>query len=332
MKMKAAYVKEPGPASSIIYGDLEKPIPKSGEVLVRINVAAINPIDTYVRSGAVKMPIPLPYIIGTDFAGVVESVGPDVFRFHPGDRVWGSNQGLMGRQGVAAEYAAVGAHYLYPTHPVVSDETAAALALVGITAHLGLFRDADLVRGETLFVNGGTGGVGSTVVQMAKAAGARVITTVSTEEKAEVAKKLGADLVINYKKDNIAEAVKQAAPNGVDVWWETIRDPNLELSIPLLAKRGRLVLMAGRDAKPVLPLGAFYTKDCKIVGFAMFNATPDEQHRCAEDISRWAAEGKLHANISRVMPLSEAAAAHQLQEDNTLHKQGTLAGKILLKP
>ena len=330
--MKAAYVREPGPASSIIYGDLEKPTPKSGEVLVKINVAAINPIDTYVRSGAVKMPIPLPYIIGTDFAGVVESVGPDVFRFHPGDRVWGSNQGLMGRQGVAADYAAIPAEWIYPTHPLVTDDTAAGLALVSITAHLGLCRDAHLREGETLFVSGGTGGVGSAVVQMAKAIGARVITTASTTEKEQLAKQLGADVVINYKTTDVGEAVKAAAPNGVDVWWETVRDPNLEVSIPLLAKRGRLVLIAGRDAKPVLPLGAFYPKDCKIIGFAMFNASPDEQHICAEEISRWAAEGKLHANIGRVMPLSEAAAAHQLQEDNSIHKHGTNAGKILLKP
>ena len=100
----------------------------------------------------------------------------------------------------------------------------------------------------------------------------------------------------------------------------------------LLAERGRIVLMAGRDAKPPFPVGPFYVKDCSMYGFVMFKASAQDQRACADDINQWLAAGKLKANISRVMPLAEAAAAHKLQEENTLHKAGTLAGKIVLKP
>ena len=181
--MKAAYVTQPGPPESIIIGDLPTPEPTGDQVLVRVKAAAVNPIDTYVRSGTVKMEIPLPYIVGADLAGVVEKLGPNAKKFKVGDRVWGTDQGLMGRQGTFAEYAAVEERWLYPIPAGVTDETAAACALVGITAAIGLVRDAKLQAGETLFVNGGTGGVGSMVVQMAKALGARVITTAGSDEK-----------------------------------------------------------------------------------------------------------------------------------------------------
>ena len=142
--MKAAYINQPGPPENIIVGELPTPEPTGSQVLVRVAAAALNPIDTYIRSGTIKMDIPLPFIVGCDLAGVVEKRGPDAKRFKVGDRVWGSNQGLLGRQGTFAEYAAVDEDWLYPTPDGVSDETAAACALVGITAHLGLVRDAKL--------------------------------------------------------------------------------------------------------------------------------------------------------------------------------------------
>jgi NADPH:quinone reductase len=118
----------------------------------------------------------------------------------------------------------------------------------------------------------------------------------------------------------------------VNVWFETLREQNLEQSIGHLAVRGRLVLMAGRDSRPPFPVGPFYVKDCSVHGFAMFNASPDEQRRSADDIGRWLAEGKLRPRISRVMRLAETAAAHRLQEESTLHKSGALSGKIVLEP
>jgi NADPH2:quinone reductase len=330
--MKAAYINQPGPPENIIVGEFPTPEPAGNQVLVRVAAAALNPVDTYIRSGTIKMNIPLPFIVGCDLAGVVEKVGPSAKRFKVGDRVWGSNQGLLGRQGTFAEYAAVEEDWLYPTPSGVSDETVAACALVGITAHLGLVRDAKLQAGETLFVNGGTGGVGSVVVQMAKAIGARVVTTAGSDEKVATCLQQGADAAINYKTENVAERVKEFAPDGVNVWWETLREPDFDQTVALLAPRGRMVLMAGRDARPAFPVGPFYVKGCHLVGFAMFNATPAEQRTAAEDINRWLAAGKIRPRIDRIMPLDQAAAAHRLQEENTVGKAGTLAGKIVIKP
>ena len=328
--MKAAYIEAVGPTDAIRYGDLPTPEPKPGEMLVRVTAVALNPIDLYVRSGTVAMPLPFPYIVGCDLAGTVEKVGPGASRFRPGDRVWGSNQGLLGRQGVAAEYAAVAEDFLYPIPPGVQDVEAAAIALVGITAHLGLFECGRLKSGECVYVPGGAGGVGSAVIQMAKAVGARVATSAGAPDRMELCRKLGADLVLNYKTDGIPARLREFCEEGIDVWYETQREPDLETSIPLLRKRGRMILMAGRTAKPTLPLGSFYPRNCSLHGFAMFNATPEEQRRCAEDINRWMSEGKLHAIIGRTFPLAEAAAAEKLLEENTIGKAGTLHGKVIL--
>lgn len=314
-----------------MFGDLPKPEIAAHQVLVRVGAVSVNPIDTYIRGGLIKANLPQPYILGCDLAGVVEEVGAEVTGFARGDRVWGTNQGLQGRQGTFAEFAAVDEQWLYATPVNVGDEEAAAVSLVGITARLGLKR-AQLQRDEILFVNGGTGGVGSAVVQIAKALGARVITTAGSDEKVSECRKLGADLGLNYKTEDVDAKVREFASNGVNVWWETLREPNFERTIPLLAMRGRMIVMAGRDAKPAFPVGPFYVKDCALHGFAMFNAPADEQRACADDINRWLAEGSLSARIDRVLPLAQTSEAHRLQEESTIGKKGTLAGKIVLKP
>jgi NADPH2:quinone reductase len=330
--MKAAYIVKPGPPESIVYGDLPMPEPTASQVRVKVAAVAVNPIDTYIRAGMIGGTLPVPFIVGCDVAGTVDAVGPEVTLFRPGDRVWGSNQGLFGRQGTFAEYAVIDSQWLYPAPPEIDLRDAAATALVGITAHLGLFEHARLMANETLFVRGGTGGVGSCVVQMAKAAGARVITTAGSDEKAEAARQLGADAVVNYKTQDLDLAIRAFSPSGVNVWWETLRQQNFDQVVSHLARRGRIVVMAGRDARPPFPVGPFYTKDCTMYGFAMFNAAADEQLRAAREINRWLSEGKLRAQIGRVMPLAQAAAAHRLQEDNTLRGAGTLRGKIVLEP
>ncbi len=331
--MKAAFIESTGAPDAIRFGDLPRPVPKPGEVLVKVGASAVNPIDLYIRAGTIAMPLPMPFIPGCDLAGTVEEVASGVKRFKAGARVWGSNQGLLGRQGTLAEYAAVHEDWLYPTPSGVSDIQAASAALVGITAHLGLFRDAHLQAGETVFVNGGTGGVGSMVVQMTKAIGGKVITTVGSAEKAEQCRRWGADCVLNYNTDDVPARIKEfTAGKGVNVWYETQREPDFERMVDLMAARGRMIVMAGRQARPVFPVGPFYVKGLSLSGFAMFNATADEQRPAAEDISRWLAEKKLDVPIGRTFPLSEAGSAHRLLEENTLGKAGTLTGKIVVVP
>ena len=328
--MKAAYIEKVGSASSIVYGNLPKPKPADDQVLVKVKAVAVNPVDTYIRAGEFPMDLPLPYVVGCDLAGVVEAVGAAVTKYQQGDRVWGSNQGLLGRQGTFAEYAAVDECWLYRTPEEVSDQDAAAVALVGITAHLGLFRDALLKMGENVFVNGGTGGVGSCVVQMARAVGARVMTTAGSDEKVRLCRQIGAHMAVSYKTDDLDAAIDKFGP--IDVWFETRRDHDFNRAVNHLAPRGRMIVMAGHDSKARLPVGPFYMKDCKLFGFAMFNAPADEQRKCAAEINRWLAKGKLRPRIDRVMRLAETAAAHRLQEENSVRNAGTLAGKIVLTP
>jgi len=330
--MKAAFINETGPPEVIQYGDLPRPEAAANEVLLKVAAVAVNPIATYVRGGVVAMELPLPFVVGCDVAGTIEAVGSEVKNLRPGQRVWGSNQGLLGRQGTFCEYAAVDDRWLYPIPDGVGDAQAAAIALVGITAWLGLVRDTKLTAGETLFVNGGAGGVGSTVVQMAKALGARVITTAGNDENLEACREMGADVAINYHDGDLDAAIQRAAPEGVNVWWETLREPNFERTVGLLAPRGRMVVMAGRDARPSFPVGPFYVKGCSLHGFAMFNATPAEQQMAAKDINRWLASGALRPRIDRLMPLSETATAHRLQEEATLGGKGTISGKLVLAP
>jgi NADPH2:quinone reductase len=331
--MKAAFYESTGGPEVIHYGDFPKPTPKAGELLIRIGAASLNPVDTYIRAGAISMPQPKPTIPGCDFAGTVEAVGTGVQGVRTGERVWGSNQGLLGRQGTFAEYLCVGQEWAYPTPSGVDDAQAAAAALVGITAHIGLFECARLKTGETVFVNGGTGGVGSMVVQMAKAIGAKVIATVGSADKAALCQRWGADRVLNYKTDDVAAGVREyTSGKGVQVWYETQREPDFLRTVELLAPRGRMILMAGRQAQPTFPVGPFYVKWLSLYGFAMFNATPEEQRRCADDINRWLVEKRLHVVIGRTFRLAEAAEAHRLQENNTLHKAGSLTGKIVVVP
>lgn len=332
--MKAAFIRETGAPSVIEYGDLDTPEVRDNEVLVKVGAVSVNPIDTYIRAGAVAMASKFPYIIGCDLAGTVVEVGSDVKRFKAGDRVWGSNQGLFGRRGTFSEFAAVDERWLYRTPSSMSDAEAAAGALVGLTAHMGLFQHANLHLGEVVFVNGGAGGVGSCVVQLAKASGAFVVTTGGCDESLEQCRKLGADLALNYRAPNLDDQIRAfSIPHGgIHVWFETQREPTLDRTISLMAPRGRIVLMAGRQARPELPVGPFYVKDLRMIGFAMFNGTPDEQRIAGEALNAQFELNRWRPQIGVTMPLSEAASAHQLQEENTLNKKGTLRGKIVLQP
>ncbi len=333
MFMKAALIRSVGKPDVIEWAEVPKPTAGKGQVLVRTEAVAVNPIDTYIRSGIVKATLPNPFIIGCDIAGVVEAVGPGVVRFSVGDRVWGSNQGQLGRQGTFAEWCAIDEQWLYPTPTGVSSESAAAGSLVGITAHLGLFLHGRLQAGEVVFVNGGTGGVGSAVVQLARAAGATVITTAGSPEKAAQCLQLGATHVIEYKTQDLDKRFTEitSSTGPIHLWFETLRTQALERTISLMALRGRIILMAGRDARPEFPVGPFYVKDLRAIGFAMFNASADEQRAAALQLNAALADGQYKPLIGVTRPLSDAAQAHQLQEDNTLNLAGTLIGKIVLK-
>ena len=326
--MKAAFIETPGPPESISYGDVEVPIPGNDQVLVKVVAVTVNPIDTYIRSGAYPIPLPRPFIIGRDLVGIVEAVGRGITRFAPGQRVWCNNQGYGGRQGTFAEFVAVDEGLLYPLPDGVNEHDAVAVVHSALTACIGLVREAAIQAGQTLLINGGSGNVGSAALQVAHHFGARVIVTAGSTEKTRRCLELGADRAVNYKTEDVAAAIRDFAPKGVDVYWDTAREPDFERSVPLLKHRGRIILMAGLNAHPPFPVGAFYTKDCSMHGFAITNATSEELRDVADQINRLLAVGALKAKVGRVMPLAESAMAHRLFEEH----QAELNGKIVLTP
>ncbi len=330
--MHAAVIESTGPAQNIHIVDMPVPVPQPGEVLIKVGAVSVNPVDTYIRAGSAPQPLPFPYIIGCDFAGVVDALGDGVTEFQIGDRVWGSNQGVAGRQGTFAELICVHQDWCYPTPQKQSDESAAAGALVGLTAQLGLFERAHLQANEVLFINGGSGGVGSSVIQFAKASGAKVITTAGSPEKRDYCKSLGADAVLDYHDPELDAQITSAAEalGGLHLWWETLREPDFDRVVKMLSKSGRMLLMAGREARPQIPVGPFYVKELSLIGLIIFNHPASRQKHCARRINVAFEAGQWTPLIGRTMTLDQAAAAHALQEDKTLHKQASLSGKIVL--
>lgn len=329
--MKAAFIEQCGPPEAIRVGEFPEPTLGPRQVLMAAEFASVNPIDCYLRSGMVAMPLPLPFIPGCDVAGTVHAVGEQVTRFRVGDPVWSVNQGLLGRQGTLAEWCAADEDLVFRRPESVSARDAAACGLVGATAWLGLFPRGQLARGEWVFVRGGAGGVGSMVVQMAKAAGAHVAASAGSADKVDRCRTLGADVAVNYRESGWQERIKEAAPAGVDLLWDSTREPDFDLAVQLLAENGRMILMAGREARPAFPVGPFYVKQLSLHGVVVFKARDGELQRAAQSINEWLSAGLIRSNVAHELPLKEAATAHRLQEEQTLHGRGGLAGKIAVR-
>ncbi|MEU9133174.1 NADPH:quinone reductase [Kitasatospora sp. NPDC048540] len=321
----AAYIDATGPADVIRVGALPTPVPGDGEVLVRTQAIGVNHVDTFVRSGAYPTPLTFPFVIGRDAVGTVAAVGTGVAGFLAGDAVWCNSLGHGGRQGPSATYTIVAAERLYPLPAGVDPVAAAAVLHTGATAHLGLFREARLRAGETVVVGGAAGGVGSAVVQIAAEAGARVI-AVARSEQVPWCRSSGAQEVLDRRAPDLIGRLHKAAPDGIDVYWDTSGHHDLEQVVPLLAPRGRVILMAGLDAHPTLPVGTLYTRDASLRGFALSNATTDELADTAAALNSLLAGGTLRAGQVQALPLSQAPHAHALLEN------GRATGRLVLLP
>lgn len=325
--MKAAYIEQTGPAESIKYGEVPLPEIKDHQLLVKVSAVVVNPVDTYIRSGTYPIKLPKPYILGRDFVGVVESVGSLVTDFKPKQMVWGTNQGLNGTQGTFSDYVIVDENMTYPLPDHVEPKEAIVVIHSGMTACLGLIRSAQLRRGEIIFVNGGAGNVGSAVIQLAHARGASVIATAGSEEKLNWCRSIGADVVINYKTENVQAVAEKSTTNGIHVYWDTTKQPNLELGINLLGPRGRVVLMSGGNFKSTFEVGKLYRKDGSINGFSINNASVEELQAYADIVNRALADGVLKGKIAKELPFSKAAEAHKLLEAGK-----EVWGRIVLTP
>src|SRR5271163_3068768 len=322
--MKAIQVKQAGGPEVMELAELPVPQPKANEAVVKLAAAGVNFIDVYFREGRYKAPLPL--VMGQEGAGVVSAVGADVKSVKVGDRVAWS--GLLGSY---AEYEAVPADRLVAIPREVSDQQAAAVMLQGMTAHYLSHDTYPLKRGETALVHAAAGGVGLLLVQMAHNIGARVIATVSTEEKAKLARGAGADEVILYTQaDFEAETKRLTGGNGVDVVYDSVGKTTFEKGLNVLRSRGMMVLFGGSSGAvpPFDPIiltqkGSLFLTRPSLLNYI---ATREELVARSGAVFGMMAAGKLKLRIGHTYPLAEAPRAHRDLEGRKT------TGKLLLIP
>ncbi|MEW2159271.1 NADPH:quinone reductase [Streptomyces sp. NPDC007189] len=316
--MRAAYIEELGSPDVIRYGEIAPPRPGPTDVLVDVLATAVNPVDTFVRSGLFRTHVDFPFVVGRDLVGTVAETGPGVTGFRAGDRVWCNSLGHGGRQGAAAEQAVVAADRLYRLPEGVDPCAAVAVFHPAATAYLALFVHGRLHVGETVLVAGAAGNVGSALVTMAVRAGARVLATAAARD-ARYCAELGAAEVFDYRDPDLTEKIRAAAPSGLDLYLDTAGVNDLETWVGLLALRGRVVLLAGPRTRPVLPAGALYMNDRSVVGFVISHATPGELAEAAAYINDLLGRGVLRPRTMELLPLSAAADVHARMEKGQLH-------------
>jgi len=321
--MRAIEVKKTGGPEVLELVEIPRPEPKAGEVLVRIAASGVNFIDTYFREG--RYPAPLPFIPGQEAAGVVEKIGAGVTGFAVGDHVaWN------GTRGTYAEYACAPATDLLHVPAGMNLEDAAAVLLQGLTAHYLVHDTYKVQRGDTVLAHAGAGGVGLLITQMLKMLGARVITTVSTEEKAELSRAAGADHVVLYTQESFVDAVKRIVPEGLPVVFDSVGKTTFEDSLKCLRPRGLMALYGGSsgavppfDLIRLSTMGSLYVTRPTLKDYVQTRA---ELERRASDVFGWVAEGKLKVRIGHKYSLAEAQQAQiDLQGRKT-------TGKVLIVP
>lgn len=321
--MKAIRVHQYGGPEVLRFEEVADPSPAPDEAVVRIEYAGVNYIDTYHRAGLYK--VPLPFTLGSEGAGVVVAGGREVRDLRPGDRV--AYTGVLGSY---AELAAVPADRLVVLPDNVTTRQAAAAMLQGMTAHYLASSTYPLKPGETCLIHAAAGGVGLLLTQVAKLRGAQVIGTVSTEEKARLAREAGADHVIRYTDQDFEAEVKRiTAGRGVDVVYDSVGRTTFDKSLNCLRPRGLLVLF-GQSSGPVPPFdpqilnqkgSLFLTRP----SLGHYIASREELLQRATDVLGWVGSGKLRLRMEFEFPLAEAAAAHRALES----RQTT--GKVLLR-
>jgi NADPH2:quinone reductase len=320
--MKAIRVEKTGGPEVMQLAEVLLAQPKSGEAVVKVAVAGVNSADSFFRDGRFRTK--LPFIPGQEGAGVVTAVGPGAATVKVGDHVAWS--GVLGSY---AEYVVAAEEHLVPVPAAITDDQAAAAMVHGLTAHY-LVNDAHKLKaGETALVHAAAGGVGLLLVQMARAVGARVIGTASSEEKAQLARDAGADEVIVFTKHDFEEEVKRLTDGkGVEVVYDGVGRATFERNLNVMKLRGMLVLY-GMSSGPVLPVdparlsekGSLYMARTTL---AHFTATREELLARTSALFGMIAEGKLKVRVAKSYPLAEAAQAHRDMEARKL------VGKLLL--
>lgn len=322
--MKAIRVHQYGGVEVLSYEDIPVPEPGAGEARVKIEAIGLNYVDVYQRAGLYQLK--LPFTLGMEGAGIVDAVGRDVSEVKVGDRVAYSMV-----PGAYAEYAVVPSSRLVPLPKNIDSRSAAATMLQGKTAHYLTHSTYPLKTGDTALVHAAAGGVGLLLVQIAKRRGATIFGTVSTEEKAGLAREAGADDIILYTQTDFAAEIKRLTNGrGVNVVYDSVGQSTFDKSLDCLRPRGYMVLF-GQSSGPVPPfnLGTLATKGSLFVTrptLAHYAITREELLQRANDLFNWIASGQLKLRIDKTFPLAEAAEAHRQLEGRKT------TGKVLLIP
>lgn len=332
--MKAILMPQPGGADVLQYADVALPeLPSPHHLRVRLAAAGVNPVDTKLRKAGTYFPERGPAILGCDGAGVVESVGPAVTRFKPGDEVFFMNGGIGADAGNYAEFTVVHEDHAAAKPAGLDMIHAAALPLALITAWEALFDRAGLHAGQSVLIHAAAGGVGHIAVQLARHAGARITATVSNAEKAALAQRFGAEKVIDYTREDFVEAALEWTDGkGVEVVFDTVGGAAFCRSFAAAKVYGKVVTLLQSEC-PAADLKLARTRNQSIhyelMLTPMFLGIPEariNQRRMLENAALLAEQGRLEVLVSHTLPLSDAAQAHRLIES------GHTAGKIVLIP
>ena len=323
--MKALLSKQPGPPSTLVVEEIDKPTANRGEVLVRVNIAALNFFDCLIIEDKYQIKPPRPFSIAAEMSGVVEAVGEGVERFAPGDRVCGYVQG-----GTAREYVAAPELVLSHIPDGVSDEAAACIMVTYGTSYHALKDRGELKAGETLAVLGASGGVGQAAVELGKIMGARVIACASSDDKLEFCRECGADETVNYSTQDLKASLKElGGSTGIDVIYDPVGGDFSEAAFRSIAWCGRfLVIGFASGPIPKIPLNLPLLKGADLRGVfwgAFTMRDPKGNRENIDDLLGWLADDTLKPHVDSVFPLEQAETA--------LNKIAArdVKGKVLLK-
>jgi NADPH2:quinone reductase len=322
--VRAALYDQYGPAGEVLrVEDIDCPEPGPGEVRVRIEASGVNPTDWKSRSGSTPRPIDEFQIPHHDGAGVIDAIGQGVDSSRNGQRVWIWFAAASRRWGTAAQWSVVPEHQAVPLPDNASAELGASLGVPALTAHRCLFADGP-VDGKNVLVAGGAGAVGHFAIELAKRAGARVVTTVSGLQKAELAARAGADLVVNYRDADAADQIRSLA-GPIDRVVELALGANLQLDLAVTGPSAQIVTYAAEAADPVLPVRACMTANVMLRFVLLYGVPPEVLDQAARDITAALAQGALTELPVTRYPLDEIVAAHEAVE-------AAAVGKVLVIP
>lgn len=324
--MKAVRIHEYGGPGVLVYEEVPDPEPGPGQVLVRVEAASVNPIDVAVRENRFPTPKQPPKILGSDGAGTVVRVGDGVTAVGPGQRVLFSGLGI-GSEGSYAEYAVIHEAQAVPIPDSLPAAEAAAIGMAFPTAYYALVTRGGLQAGETVLVQGASGGVGSASLQLARALGARVLGTATGEDALALVRDLGAEAAIDFRHEDVPASVRELTDGrGVDLVHELVASENLAADITMLARHGRVVVTGqGPDPEARLPVGPALAADADVRFMSLANAGRAGVAAIAREVVAMVAAGRLRPVVGARLPLAEARRAHELLEGHHL-------GKVVLEP